>query len=296
MPQADELGKLLRIFRLIELLTSPPAKTTKQLAARLEVGRKSVERYYKLLERLGYYVDSDDKHRYFITVEKGGDDRVDHGEAAYLNDLLTELQDDSPMRSSLLLKINKQYRLLPTIQTLQRNAQYAKLKELQRAADTKRVVHLHNYVAGDGKISPLRRIAVTGFTERNDRVKAFDLDKQAEREFTLARIGLLEVTEEDLPGEYPFYPNDLFGWPGKSWYHVRLRLSPRAHQLLREEYPASLGALTPDKEGGAVADLRLRGWPGCGRFVLSLPREVEVLQGGDGEGFRDYLNGVSKTW
>lgn len=291
-----EMPKMLRVFKLIELLSGPVRHTTLKLAQRLGVSRKTVERYYRLLEGLGYLIDKDPiTHRYFIQVEQGLEDTFDFEEAAYLNDTLRLLPDDNAIRNALLLKVNQQYRLLPVLQTLHRNAHYARLRDLQRAADEKRVVKLHNYLGGQGKVST-RRIAITGFTEGNRGVYARDLDIDQDRQFMLDRMSLVEVTEVIIEQNYTFYPNDLFGWPGKDWLQIRLRLSNRARQLLLEELPAAAGFLSMNREGITVGDFRVRGFEGLGRWVLGLPREVEVLEGGDGLDFRTYLNERARDW
>lgn len=297
MPENADLGKVLRTFRLVQLLNSKPYYTAEQLGDRLEVSARTIRRDVKLLERLGFLIDKDPvTHRYFLHVEAGDDERIDAAEAEYLNDALQQLPDDNALRNALMLKLNKQFRLLPVVQTLQRNAHFLKLRDLQRAVETGRVVEIYNYLGGNGKVSAKRRVAITGFTENNRRIHAWDLDLDAPRQFTLDRMGAVRVTEEATPAEYPFYPNDLFGWPGKEWFNVRLQLSERAAQLLREEYPAAVGYLTPRRDGGATADLRVRGFESVGRWVLGLPSEVEVLEGGDGVAFRGYLRGKAREW
>jgi predicted DNA-binding transcriptional regulator YafY len=292
-----ELAKIYRIFRLIELLSSPPFLTTIQLAVRLEVTERSVRRYYPLLEKLGYLVDKDPRtHRYFIQVESGLGDAFDGEEAAYLNDLLSQLPEDNPVRSSTLLKINKQYRLYPVMQTVQRNTHYLRLKRLQEAVKNSKVVVLHNYEGANGKIST-RRIVVTGFTDRFRGIHAHDLEADGPRQFLLDRMGLIEITAEDVPQDFPFYPNDLFDWPGTTWFNVSLLLSVHAKKLLTEEYPRSRANLSMAlRDGRYRVDLRVRGWNGIGRFILGLPGEVEVTAEGDGEVLRAYLNGRVCVW
>lgn len=295
----SETAKLERIFRLIELLSAPPYYKTAELARRLGCDRTTVERYYRLLERFGYQIDKDERNRYFIFIDSGLSDDFSPEEAGALNDLLRTAGDESPLLKGILLKLNRQYRLSPLVQSLQRNGDYVKLREIMRAVSEGKVVHLYNYVGSAGKVSPLRRIAVTGLSDRNRRIHATDLEapegKQS-RQFVLNRIGQVEVSQEDVPGGIRFADNDVFGWPGQDgWLNVTLRLSNRARLLLVEEYPATVRDVRRQPDGTHTVDLRLRGFEAAGRWVLGLPGEVEVLPGGDGEDFRAYLRARARV-
>ena len=290
-----ELTKLHRVFQLIELMSRPPRRTTKQYAAQLGVGRRSVERYYKLLEKVGYFVEVDERHRYFIQVQGGLEDQLDFEEAAYLNDHLQDLPDGNPLRTSLLLKVNKQFQLYPVVQTMHRNADFRKLQQLRQAVEENRVVKIHNYVGGDGKVST-RRVSITDFTEQNDTILAHDLEIDQPRQFRIERMGSVEVTAEEATGRETFYPTDIFGWPGTEWFSLRLQLSPRAYQLLTEEYPRSRAMVHRRKDGVITADLQVRGLPAVARWVRGLPNEIEILPGGVGEELRDLLNKERRVW
>ena len=296
MYQEDtELTKLHRVFRLIELMSRPPRRTVKQYAAQLDVGRRTIERYIKLLERIGYFVENDERHRYFIQVEGGLEDQLDFEEAAYLNDHLQDVSDDNPLRASLLLKVNKQFQLYPVVQTMHRNADFRKLQQLRQAVEDNRVVKIHNYIGGDGKVST-RRVTITDFTEKNDAILAHDLDIDEPRQFRIERMGSVEITAEEAAGNETFNPADIFGWPGTEWFSLRLQLTPRAYQLMTEEYPRSRAMVHRRKDGTIIADLQVRGLTAVARWVRGLPKEIEILPGGVGEELRDLLNEESKVW
>lgn len=295
----SETAKLERIFRLIELLSAPPYYKTAELARQLDCDRTTVERYYKLLERFGYHIDKDERKRYFIFIDSGLTDDFSTEEAGALNDLIRAAGDDSPLMKGILLKLNQQHRLSPLVQSLQRNGNYVKLREILRAVGEGKVVYLYNYVGSEGKVSPLRRIAVTGLSDRNRRIHAMDFEapegKQS-RQFVLDRIGQVEVSNEDIPKNIRFAENDVFGWPGQEdWFNVTLQLSNRARQLLIEEFPATRHNVRQQPDGTYTVDLRLRGFEAAGRWVLGLPDEVEVLPGGDGEDFREYLRARARV-
>jgi predicted DNA-binding transcriptional regulator YafY len=290
-----ELTKLHRIFRLIELMSRKPHRTTQQYAEQLGVGRKSIERYYHLLEKVGYLIDKDSRHRYFVHVESGLEKDIAFEEAAYLNDLLQQLPDDSPLRTSLLLKVNKQFQLHPVIQTMHRSADFRKVQLLRKALEENKVVRIYNYAGGNGTVTT-RRVVITDFTESFKAILAFDLDKNVPRQFHVDRMGTIEVTAEEANSDQTFSPNDLFGWPGAEWFTVYLLLSSRAHQLLTEEFPLSRTMVRRRTNGTIVAELQIRGLPACARWVRGLPSDVEVLPGGVGEDLKGILNEGRRKW
>ena len=291
----SDQAKMYRIFKLIELLSAPPYYTTRQLAERIGVTPRSVSRYFKLLEKLGFLLDEDERGRHYLFVETNPNSGFNTEEAGYLNDLLQNTPVNSEIHQRLLLKLNRQYRLTPLVQSMQFNSQYSKLRSLQRAVDLNRVVRLLNYTGGDGKVSN-RRVAITGFTRRNRAVQGHDLDIYEGRQFVIERIGLVELTDEPVPEQLTYYPNDIFGWPGTEWFEIHLRLSERAYQLLLEEYPESRPHVQRQSANSYMAHLPIRGFEGAGRFCAGLAPEIEVLEGGAAATFRAYLNERMKKW
>ena len=67
--------------------------------------------------------------------------------------------------------------------------------------------------------------------------------------------------------------------------HVRLKMDMVAKTLLLEEYPLAEKGLTADGDDW-IWEGDVNGMNGVGRFVLGLPRHIEVLEGDD---LREFL-------
>lgn len=282
-----ELQKLYRVFQLIRLISQPPYYTVQQLADRLEVATRSVYRYIDLLGKLGYGIDKLENNRYFLQVIPDySKDLLDAEEAGYVHDLLWQAPDDDPRRNRLLLKMNRQFELMPVIQSLTKFAEYEHIKALSTAMETNVRVRLLNYLRSDGNIGN-RYVEPVEFQENYTYVWCFDLDKQDYRQYKVNRIGRVEVLSEPIEGKHGGRSLDVFGWSGPTWLPVRLELTNHAAMLLREEYPAARPFLNSNKDLH-VLDLPVKDFRGIGRFVLSLPGEVTVLESED---FRAYLRG-----
>jgi len=66
-----EQRKILRIFKLISLLKGARRRTPTELASILEISKRTVYRYFILLEELGFVLDVDFENRYFIPTDEG---------------------------------------------------------------------------------------------------------------------------------------------------------------------------------------------------------------------------------
>ena len=66
-----EQRKILRIFKLISLLKGLRRRTPSELSRLLEISKRTVYRYFILLEELGFIVDVDFDNCYFIPTEEG---------------------------------------------------------------------------------------------------------------------------------------------------------------------------------------------------------------------------------
>ena len=278
--------KLFRVFRLIQLLSQPPYRRVDRLAEILEITPRTVYRYINLLEELGYQIDKKEGDRYFLHMEFAQDGQlIDTEEAGFIQDLLWQASSGHPLRDRLLHKLNRQYTLAPMAQSLAKFAVYEHIRAIGAAIEGGRRIMLHNYHAPSSDTLGSRSVEPVEFMQGYTYLWAFDLDKQAYRQFKLDRIGEVEVLDEPIEGEHESHALDLFGWTGPQWLPVKLRLSSYAHNLLLEEFPDARPFVRTSK-GQALFDGMVRDWRGIGRFILGLPGEVTVTEP---EELKDYL-------
>jgi proteasome accessory factor C len=288
-----DLQSLCRVFNLIKLLSAPPYYKVAELAERLDVSRKTVYNYLELLESIGYEPDKNRHHQYFLPIdrERKPTDGLELEDAKYLQEMLWQMPDTDHRRNPLLLWLNRQYAIGPVVENLTRYTPAEHRKRLTEALENKKRIRLINYRDASGRVSRARYLEPVAFQQDYTYLYAYDLDKRGYRQFHLGRVGLVEVLEEDVIDSHFQAIPDLFGWTGASWLTINLDLTPRAKQLLLEEYPQATPYVSPLTGGRWLAALPLKGFEGCGRWCLGLCAEVNVLSGGDGERFREYLNG-----
>jgi proteasome accessory factor C len=279
IPQA----KILRVFQLIGLLKSG-GRTIDQLARQLDTTSRTIYRYFKLLEELGFMIDQDFHGRYFVHREEGEnpEDRFTLEEISILRQLIQSGASGHPLRGNLLKKLalHSEAKELPE--------QFLKLRvakmfrTLSEAVENKRQVVLKNYHSANSQEITDRLVEPFQFGEGFQSVLALDTKDKQCKYFKLERIG--EVVILDKP--YKFQKmhektnTDIFGISGRKETWVTMRLSLRAYVLLREEYPLAQPYLEKEETvetktyifNGPVLNFK-----GVGRFVMGLADEVTIL-------------------
>ena len=114
-----ETQKLYRVFRLIRLLNTPPGKTVKQLVALLNSSKSDVYRLLKLLEELGYPIETNDNRKFLqFPFDKQQKDIFEPEELFYLQEVLQQYSNKSALASSILHKFDKNLTLIPLADSL----------------------------------------------------------------------------------------------------------------------------------------------------------------------------------
>ncbi|MFN3840161.1 MAG: helix-turn-helix transcriptional regulator [Cyclobacteriaceae bacterium] len=279
IPQA----KILRVFQLISLLKGG-GRTVDQLAQHLDASSRTIYRYFKLLEEIGFIIDQDFHGRYFVHREEGEnpEDRFTLEEISILRQLIQSGASGHPLRGALLKKlaIHSEAKELPE--------QFLKLRvakmfrTLSEAVENKKQVVLKNYHSANSQEITDRLVEPFQFGEGFQSVLALDTKDKQCKYFKLERIG--EVVVLDKP--YKFQKmhektsTDIFGITGRKETWVTLRLSLRAYVLLREEFPLAQPYLEKEETeetksyifNGPVLNFK-----GVGRFVMGLADEVTIV-------------------
>jgi predicted DNA-binding transcriptional regulator YafY len=289
IPQA----KILRVFQLIGLLKGG-GRTVEQLAQQLDTTPRTIYRYYKLLEEIGFIIDQDFHGRYFIHQEEGEnpEDRFTLEEVSILRQLVDSGTNKlHPLRGALLKKLafHSEAKELPE--------QFLKLRvakmfrSLSEAVEEGKQVILKNYHSANSQEITDRLVEPFQFGEGFQSVQALDTKDKQCKYFKLERIG--EVMILDKPFKFQKLheksSTDIFGISGKKETWINLNLSLRAYVLLREEYPLSLPYLEKietAEERTYVFHAPVLNFKGVGRFVMGLADEITIVSPPE---FKNYI-------
>lgn len=289
-----ETQKLYRVFRLIRLLNTPPGKTVKQLVALLNSSKSDVYRLLKLLEELGYPIETNDNRKFLqFPFDKQQKDIFEPEELFYLQEVLQQYSNKSALASSILHKFDKNLTLIPLADSLP-HLHVTRMVQLAKAAmDMGKCLLLRNYRSLTGKDVRDRLIEPLEITQDRNYLIGWDKKENDQRQFKIIRIQDIDILEDKVDSSRIASPMDIFGLTGTEWLSVRLELSSLAYNLLVEEYPYSVQYIKVSKDR-VLFDGMVRNWKGVGRFVLGLPSEVKVIAP---DGFKEYLKGrVGDFW
>lgn len=274
IPQA----KLMRVLELIALLKGR-GKTIEELSQRFDMSERSIYRYIKLLEEVGFVIDKSFKNHYFIFTsdDEPGSTHFTLDETNILKELIRKGAFDSPIRNSLLkkLSLNSDIDDMPKVVIKLRVGQF--IEKISEAIKDKKQVVLKNYHSANSNEIKDRLVEPFQFGTDYLSIIALDTNDKTCKQFKLERIGeVIELKKKiKFQNLHQKTSTDIFGFTGDANTWVTLKLSLRAYLLLREEYPLSIPYTEKEKDEytfhGPVAS-----FDGVGRFVLGLMNEVTI--------------------
>ena len=293
IPQA----KILRVFQLIGLLKAG-GRTVQQLAQQLDANARTIYRYFKLLEELGFIIDQDFHGKFFIHREDGEnpEDRFSLEEVSMMRQLLQSGAAGHPLQQALLRKLSfhSEARDLPEQFLKMRVAKL--FRTINDAIENKKQIVLKNYHSANSQEITDRLVEPFQFGEGFQSVLALDTKDKQSKYFKLERIGDVQVLDKGYKFEQLHQKNatDIFGLSGRKQVWVKMKLSLKACVLLREEFP--LAAKYVEKDEASEGKLYhfngpVLNYKGIGRFVMGLADEIEIESPKE---FKDYIKDIIK--
>src|SRR6187431_3100025 len=210
IPQA----KILRVFQLIGLLKSG-GRTVQQLAEQLDANQRTIYRYFKLLEEIGFIIDQDFHGRYFVHREEGesAEDQFSLEEVTMLRQLIQSGAAGHPLQNALLRKLafHSEARDLPEQFLKLRVARMFRL--LNDAIAEKKQVVLKSYHSANSQEITDRLVEPFQFGEGFQSVLALDTKDKQCKYFKLERIGEVVILDKGYKYEklHEKSSTDIFG-------------------------------------------------------------------------------------
>ncbi|MCZ8217362.1 MAG: WYL domain-containing protein [Cyclobacteriaceae bacterium] len=293
IPQA----KILRVFQLIGLLKSG-GRTVNQLAQQLDANARTIYRYFKLLEELGFMIDQDFHGKFFIHREEGEnpEDRFSLEEVTMMRQLLQSGASGHPLQEAMLRKLSfhSEARDLPEQFLKMRVAKL--FRTINEAIEGKKQILLKSYHSANSQEINDRLVEPFQFGEGFQSVLALDTKDKQSKYFKLERIGEVVVLDKPYKFEALHQKNatDMFGLSGRKQIWVSMRLSLKACMLLREEFPLSVKYIEKDNESEGKSYLfngPVLHFKGIGRFVMGLADEITISSPPE---FKQYIKDIIK--
>ncbi len=292
-----EQQKILRIFKLINLLRSNIGRPVHKIAETLGSDTRTIYRYFKLLEALGFQVVKE--HSKFKIV-----DRVEtpleynygtfsEDEIEFVAALLKKQSKKNLMKDSILQKISLRSDFRQGVNQLFNANLGVFVDLLSDAIKSKNQVILKDYYAPSSETISDRLIEPVNFSKNFDSIHAFEVETKMMKVFKIERIGEVMVTSHPFGFETLHEPLEqgLFGFSGKNNFHIQLKMSRKAYQLMMEEYPDAKPFIHTKNRKHYFFEGDIPQLPGIARFILGLPGEIKVLEGKE---LKEYLESQMK--
>jgi predicted DNA-binding transcriptional regulator YafY len=280
-----EQQKILRVFKLINLLRGNLGKPVHKLAESLDTDPRTIYRYFKLLEALGFKIEKQhSKFRIIERVENPQDfayGTFSEEEIDFMNLLLQKTGKKNLLKDSILQKINIRSDLRQSVNQLFNANLGIYVDLISQAIREKNQVLLKDYYSLSSDSVSDRLVEPVAFTSNFDSIYALEVESKEMKMFKVERVGEVLVTTQPFSYEtlHQALEQGLFGFSGKSQFNVHLKLSKKAFQLMMEEYPDAKPYTYVKQRNQYFFEGKVPQLPGLARFILGLPGEIEVLEG-----------------
>ena len=276
--------KIARMLRLMKMLTANTTYSVDDLAARLDMSRRTIYRYIDTFREAGFVIKKSDK---YIRLDKESQHFKDisqlvhftEEEAIILKRAIENIDDTNLLKQNLKRKLYSVYDNKILADTIVRGDNASKVHTLIEAIEEHQQVILHNYRSAHGSAVRDRRVEPFAFTTNYVQVWCYDTESNTCKIFKTSRIESVEIldTHWQHAEEHKKDFIDIFRMTGKERHRVRLRLRLRAHNLLLEEYPLAEMYITEDGNEQWILDTEVADYAGIARFVIGLKESIDII-------------------
>lgn len=285
--------KVERMLRIMMLLTSNTSETVNAIAEKLETSVRTIYRYIDTFRSAGFVIKNNDgiyridkSSPYFKDISELV--HFSQEEAFILKQSIDNISDANVITRNLKKKLATvyDYKILADITVDRQNGQ--NIEDLSKAIYEQRQVRLVDYSSANSNSVTTRLVEPFKFTTNFVQVWCYEVKTATNKLFKVARIGEVEVLETwQFEKKHKEGCIDLFRMNSDQSISVKLKLTLRAANLLREEYPLSAEQLAKIDDNRWILETNVCNFEGVGRFIMGLYDEVEIV---DSPELKEYIN------
>lgn len=285
---ASYKGKLLRLFREIMLLTKTPfGLSIKELEKKLGVTYRTIYRDLEVLQQVGFFPEEVSKGKYMIRGLDSDVHRFEKNlqftaeEAGIMAQVIGAIPEGNPMKRQIMEKMLAFSGMEDVMKAIIKTDISRTMEKLSKAMREQRQVTLINYRSGNSQSIKNRRIEPFSFSIDGVFLKGFEHGQNVNKTYKIERIESVELLVEEwkFAGWHEQIKEaDIFGITGGEAIEVKLRMSMRAANLLKEEYPLAGPSIYKEDYKNYLFEARIHSFIAVGRFILGLIDEIEILE------------------
>lgn len=277
-------GRIVRLLKLMELLSSNVDYTIQELMGKLEISRRSIFRYLDSFKIAGFTMKKKGPNVHKLMTNKCR--KIDlsqlihlsEEEAYLLHNLMGALTSDCQVAINLENKLAALFDATSVTEIIGNKVTGENIMRLREAMNAKKQVTLARYESGNTMSISDRLVEPIKFSSNYRDVYAYEISTGITKVFKISRISQVEVSLVDWQHEnkHEIIETDCFRMAGKEDIPITLKMTLKAKNLLFEEYPLASKYVSYDGEywwfKGNVKDLT-----GVGRFVIGLADQIQVI-------------------
>ena len=292
--------KISKLLRLMKLLTGNVSRTIDHLAKEMGITSRTVYRYIDTIRDAGFVVNKLYGNVYAMGKMNRGLSDFNKliyftEEEAYIAARLIEgIDNNNVLKRDLQRKLASVYDSTSIANYIDNPANAANVEALADAIKHKKQVILKQYESAHSDEAKDRLVEPIEFTANMIDIWAYDIDKDENRVFKVARIHEVEVTDTDwaFKAKHKALKPDVFRMTGTLNMPITLQLNTRAKSLLVEEFPLAEKDLKRESNKW-ILKTTIHSMEGVGRFVLGLAADIKILEG---ESLREYVQDYQKKY
>ena len=298
-----EHSSIDKIMKLILLLASEKNVNIDSISNELDVSSRTSFRYIKSLKKAGFSISKTNEgfHLFFENPnlsQLNNTDFFSASEKELFNQIAVNLGKVSD--TSFVSLKNKLFKRYFDLEGNFLSNEISQIKDLFDKAIKNKLVVEFSYRSSNSGSTKLRVVEPYQFIKNFRDIVCYEIQSKSNKQFNLSRMNFTSIkirenshwnyedSHEDLSGN-----TDFTGYSGPNKYWITLLLNTTSYNSLIETYPNSSVFIqqTDDKKWSLSANVY--NYEGIGRYVLSLPEDVEVINSPD---FVQYLKNQIKKY
>ncbi len=282
----DDQPKLHKLLEMLLFLSSGLRYRKEEIAERFDISIRTVYRYVNTLKEAGFilpntksgYYSIDKNSPYFREISELL--HFSREEALILQKAIHSIDNENLLKQNLINKLYALYDFDRVADTIVKKEYSANIHQLMVAIRNKNQVILKEYLSANSNEARDRLIEPFDFTTNYVATWAYDIQSGCCKTFKNTRIKSVRVLPQLWKYEikHKKMPIDVFRISSNRQIKVTLKLTIRAYELLREEYPLAEGHIRQIDEKKYLFTAPVCSFEGIGRFVMGLCNEIEVIE------------------
>ena len=293
--------KIERLLRLMKMLTANVEYSVDDIAARLDMSRRTIYRYIDTFRYAGFVIK---KRGNCIRLDKESPHFKDisqlvhftEEEAVILRRAIESIDDTNLLKQNLKRKLYSVYDSGTLADTIVKGQNSSNVHALIEAMENRQQVVLHNYQSSHSIRD--RHVEPFAFTTNYVNIWCYDIDNKCCKIFKTARIGSVEISGNGWQYSELHKENymDIFRMiaaPNSNLIEVKLKLGRLSYNLLMEEYPLAERCISQIDNDHWMLDTTVANMQGIGRFVVGLMDDIEII---DSPELEEFLSNYIKRY